>query len=53
MTSARVRRRAQDPDIIPAEDLPTKFGQKISTDTAMVAKSPDDFKKTALSGEYL
>ncbi len=52
MTSARVRRRRQDPDVIPETPPPTAFGQRISTDTYMVAKTPEDAKKSALGGEY-
>ena len=52
MTSARVRRRRQDPDVIPAIAPPTKVGQHISTDTYIVAKSSSDEVKVAHGGEY-
>ena len=52
MTSTRVRRKAHDPDIIPDEEPPTQFGQHVSTDTFMVAKSSSDERKLAGGGEY-
>ena len=51
MCSARVRRKPQDPDVIPEVAPPTAHGQQVSTDTVMIARSPYD-KKTAAGGEY-
>jgi len=52
VTSPRMRRRRQDPDVLPEQPLPAKVGERISTNTYMVAKSAADEVKVAHGGEY-
>ena len=53
MTSARVRRRRADPDIVPEVPLPTKFGEQVSTDTFIIARSSHDPARDGFSGVFL
>jgi len=52
MCSARVRRKAADPDVVPEGFQPTAHGQHMSTDTFIVLKSWSDEARTGGGGEY-
>ena len=52
LTSARFRRKPADPDVVPEEEPPKAFGEKMSTDTFIVSKSATDEKKIGGGGEH-